>query len=85
METEVDLDGRKVIVKELTFDEGFDKLANRDRPQKEIMKDLIRLSVKEFTEDDITKLSMKDALKLISAITELNGFTENFTLPKTPV
>ena len=86
METkEIEVNNKKYKIKELTLEESFALGDSKDKI--EINRKMLKLSVIEPQIDDefIKNLSLRDGVKLITAINELNGFGEKdfLTAPKT--
>ena len=79
---EIEISGRKIVVKELTFDEGMDALNNPTASQKDKVKSLLYKAVEGMSTEEINNLSMRDGIKLLNLVNELNGFNEGFTIPK---
>ena len=72
MDKEVEVNGKKYIVKELKYKDiaKFSNTTKEDTP-----KNIMLLSI-EMTEDEYNELSMKDGLEIQKVINELNGLID---------
>lgn len=73
---EVVVGDRKYTIKELKYKDLTEFSDNPDK--KELAKKIMILAT-DMTEEEYDSLSVKDGLKIMSAVNELNGLTENFT------
>lgn len=86
MQKEIELDGRKYILREMLFEEGMEMFAEKNKNQKELNFELIKKSLIEpiLSDEEIKKLPLRVGLKLTETINELNGFDkiQNFQMPR---
>lgn len=79
MEKEVEISGRTFKIKELTIDEGLNFKPNSDAKQSTFDFVLTCIVSPIITIDEFKAMPFRDGLKLITAINELNGLTQDFT------
>lgn len=73
MEKEVDINGKKVIVKEISYMQG---VSLEECPTKsEKIRKLMMFST-GLTDEEMDKLSMKEGVKLQKVVNEINGLSD---------
>lgn len=78
---EIDINGKKFKIKELTFEQGLEAGELRSKGLKEVSRYMIKCSIVEpiLSEEDISNLSLKEGNELMKKINELNGFNSETT------
>ena len=77
MEKEVEISGRKYIVKEITYLQG---ISMEKLDTKEKIKNILMFSV-GLSEEEAEKLPFRDGIALQKVINEVNGLTTDFQNP----
>ncbi len=77
MEKEVEISGKKYIVKEITYLQGvgMEKLETEDKIKK------ILMFSAGLSEEEVKVLSFKDGIELQKVVNEVNGLTVDFQNP----
>lgn len=78
MEKEIEINGKKVIVKEMGYIEGvsLDECTTSSEKIKKMM-----IFSTNLTEEEVGKILFKEGVKLQKLINEVNSFTETFRKP----
>jgi len=78
MEKEIEINGKKVIVKEMTYMQGV-SLEECKTPSEKIKKIIIFST--DLTDEEVEKIPFKEGVKLQKTVNEVNGFTADFQRP----
>ena len=80
MEKEIEITGKKVVVKEMTYIQAV--TLEECKTQTDKIKKIIEFST-NLSVDEIEKLPFKEGVKLQKLINEVNGFAATFQKPVT--
>ena len=84
MEKEIEINGKKYKIRELTIDEGLNFQPSEDTKKATYEFVLKSLVEPQLTIDELKALPFKEGLKLIQEVNALNGLSGDFTQPKVP-
>ena len=78
-EKEIEVNGKKIIVKELGWEEGLDFFALNEDIKQRAKKIFLKVGL---SEEEISQLGTRHYLKIINVFNQLNGLNEDFSNPK---
>ncbi len=78
MEKEVEVNGKKVVVKEITYLQGV-SLEEFKTPSEKIKK--IMMFSTGLTDEEVEKIPFKEGVKLQKVVNDVNGLTADFQKP----
>lgn len=82
MEKSIEISGQTFKIRELTIEEGLN-FTSTTNPKEATFEFVLKCLIEpKLTLEEIKKLSFKEGLKLITAVNDLNGMSQDFTKPK---